>query len=92
MVVDGSLEQTGKKSALYERFRTSNMFVKTTEPYIPRLNRDEGWIGRLKKKWRNRMRQNGVPKRLWDYAFMCLRDPAILHGHHHKGRVRFDIL
>ena len=70
LVVDGSQEQTGKKSEFFERTRKSNVVLRTTEPYTPRQNSSEGVIGRLKKKWRTRMLKSHVPTRLWDYGFV----------------------
>ena len=42
---------------------------KTTDPYTPRQNKDEPWVGRLKSHWMTRMTKNHVPYRVWDYGF-----------------------
>ena len=68
MIVDGASELSKKNSKFYKRSRNSNTVIKTTEPYTPRQNFAETWIGWLKKRWRNRMRHNNVPPRLWDHG------------------------
>ena len=68
MVVDGASELSKKNSKFYKRSQNSNTVIKTTEPYTPRQNFAETWIGWLKKRWRNRMRRNNVPPRLWDHG------------------------
>lgn len=70
MIVDGANEQVGKNSDFYKRSRKCGTYLKQTEPYTPRQNLAENWIGRLKSRWRTRMTQQQINPRFWDYLLI----------------------
>jgi len=70
VVVDNAQEQIGPKSEFSKVCRQYKVKQRQTEPYTPRQNRAELGIRELKKKWRLKMQQQGVPKRLWDYRLV----------------------
>ena len=70
MIVDNAKEQVEKGSEFYKRSRKCGTFIKQTEPYTPRQNLAENWIGRLKRRWRKRTSQQYIHPRLWDYLLV----------------------
>jgi len=70
MVVDNAPELTGTQSGFYRTCRQYKIKQRQTEPYTPRQNRAEAGIRELKRKWRLKMRQQEVPRRLWDYGLV----------------------
>jgi len=70
IVVDGAGEQTGKNTNFIKACKHYKIQQRQTEPHTPRQNRAEAAIGEVKKRWRNKMRSKGVPKRLWDYGLV----------------------
>jgi len=70
IVVDSAQEQVGKNTELNWTCKYYKIQQWQTEPYTPRQNRAEGAIGEVKKRWCNKMRSKGVPKRLWDYGLV----------------------
>ena len=69
MTFDGSKEQTGRKSLFMETIRKYDIDYHISEPYNPRSNPAEGVIREVRKKWFRIMRQENVPRRLWDFGF-----------------------
>jgi len=67
IVVDGAGEQTGKNTEFIKTCNHYKIQQRQTEPHTPR---PEAAIGEVKKRWRNKMRGKGVPKRLWDYGLV----------------------
>jgi len=70
IIVDNAQEQIGQNSDFGKVCRQYKIKQRQTEPYMPRQNRAELGIRELKKKWRLKMRQQGVPKRLWNYGLV----------------------
>lgn len=70
LIVDGGKEQVGKHTEFRTVCRKYNIYLKTTEPYTPRQNRAELYIGELKRRWRTLMLARSVPNRLWDYGMV----------------------
>jgi len=68
--VDNAPEQTGANSKFLKVCRQYKIQHHQTEPYTPRQNRAELGIREIKKKWRIRMRQQGVPHWLWDFGLV----------------------
>jgi hypothetical protein len=70
LTVDGASEQVGPKSAFYKQALFLQTKLMQTEPYTQRQNFAENTIGRLKRKFKQRMTKLNVPKRLWDYGYV----------------------
>ena len=64
IIVDGSQEQVGKNTEFNQTCKYYKIQQQQTEPYTPRQNRAESAISEVKKRWHNKMRSKGVPKRL----------------------------
>jgi len=74
VIVDGAQEQVGKNTEFNRTCKYYKIQQRQTEPYTPRQNRAESAIGEVKKRWRNKMRSKGVPKRLWDYGLVWVSE------------------
>lgn len=70
IVVDGAQEQVGSNSEFAKTCRKVKSKLGQTEPYTPRQNRCEYYIGELKRRWRTSMLTRNIPKRLWDFGMM----------------------
>jgi hypothetical protein len=69
ITVDGSQEQTARKSTFVKMLRKYDVDLHVTEPYNPRQNPAEGVIREVRRRWFRLVRQQNVPLRLWDYGF-----------------------
>jgi hypothetical protein len=66
---DGSKEQTGPRTRFMELVRKFDIRHHTSEPYNPRSNAAEGVIREVRRRWYRVLRQQAVPRRLWDFGF-----------------------
>jgi len=76
MVTDNAPELTGRDSEFQKVCRHYKIKTRQTEPYTPRQNRAELAIQEIKKRWRTKMTQRKVPKRLWDYGLVWVSEIA----------------
>ena len=74
LVMDGSREQAGNKSAMMQRINKYDIKSKVCEPEHHNQNRAEIAVRELKRKWYHIMVKNKVPKILWDYGVCWCTD------------------
>ena len=64
LVMDGSREQTGKKTEFMKQVRKHNINYHITEPNSPNQNPCEGNIGELRRKWFRLMIRKRIPEQV----------------------------
>jgi len=82
IIVDNTPEQTGNNSNFLKVCRQYKIQHQQTEPYTPHQNQAELSIREIKKKWHLRMRQHGVPHRLWDFGLVWVSE---INNHTARG-------
>jgi len=90
IIVDNAPEQMGTNSEFLRVCRQYKVSVRQTEPYTPRQNRAELSIREIKKKWRFRMRQQGVPRRLWDFGLVWVSEINNRTARGPQGRTPYE--
>lgn len=70
LVYDPASEMAGRDSSFQDTARYFKVKCRQTETDTPRQNKAESAIRELKAKWRQRVVQEGIPIRLWDYALV----------------------
>ena len=70
IVVDNAPEQVGPKTKFQKVVKFNQCSMRTTEPHTSKQNKVEPMIGRLRRRWRQTMTKNQVPRRLWDYGLV----------------------
>ena len=70
LIVDGSKEQTKKKTEFYKQCRKHDIDLHRTEPYRHNQSKVEGVIRETRKRWFRIMVKSKVPRRLWDYGLV----------------------
>jgi hypothetical protein len=75
-VCDFASEQTGKHTDVMKLIRQLNIRLHIAEKGrgITQNHRAETEIREIKTKWKTRMRENGVPPRLWDYGLVNIAE------------------
>jgi len=71
LIHDGATEMTGRNTEFQKEIWRLKILARVTESGRHNQNhRAEGDINELEKRWRRRMAQNNVPKRLWDFGLV----------------------
>jgi len=71
LIHDGATEMTGRNTKFQREVCRIKIMTKVTESGRHNQNhRAEGDINELKKRWRRRMSQANVPKRLWNFGLV----------------------
>ena len=65
IVMDGTEEQTGRKTTFMQQVRKHHIDFHLTEPERYNQSRVDGVICEIRKKWFRVMMKRSVPKRLW---------------------------
>ena len=78
LVMDGSREQTGKKTEFMKQVRKHNINYHITEPNSPNQNPCEGNIGELRRKWFRLMIRKRIPEQVWDYGMKWVSETMCL--------------
>ena len=70
IITDGAPLLIGKDSDFAKTARFLRSKLSSCEPGTQRQNNFEGETRLLKRRWKNRMATNNVPKRVWDYGLV----------------------
>jgi hypothetical protein len=69
LVVDGSKEQTGRKTDFMSHVQKHNIKLKITEANRPNQSPAEGVVREVRRKWYRAVFAKQIPRKLWDYVF-----------------------
>jgi len=92
VVVDNAPELVGRESDFQKVCRQFKIKVRQTEPFTPRQNRAELGIRELKRKWRAKMQQKAVPKRLWDYGLVWVSEIINRTARGPENRTPYEVI
>ena len=70
LVSDSAPLLVGPQSDFVKQANFLRTQIRSSEPHTQRQNEDEGTTRILKRRWKNRMSMNNIPKRLWDFGLV----------------------
>ena len=70
LVSDSAPLLVGPQSEFVKQANFLRTKLRSSEPHTQRQNEDEGTTRILKRRWKNRMSMNNIPKRLWDFGLV----------------------
>ena len=88
LICDFATEQTGKHTDVHKVIRRNNIRLLPAEKGrgTTQNHRAETEIREIKNKWKNRMRENHVPSRLWDYGLVYISEIQSIIARGHERR------
>jgi len=92
IVTDNAPELTGRDSEFQKICRHYKVKTRQTEPYTPRQNQAELAIQEIKKRWRIKMTQHKVPKRLWDYGLVWVSEITNRTARGPEARTPYEVI
>ena len=90
LIVDGSLEQTGKHTDFMRQVRTNGINLQIAEPGLHNQSPAEGVVREVRRRWYRTMFKKRVPKIFWDYGMRWVCETmqrTYLRGHRIDGCV-----
>ena len=86
LILDGSLEQTGKRTEFMKQVRKHDIQVHLIEPERHNQSYAEGVVREIRRCWYRVMFKKRVPRRLWDYGFRWVCE-VMQHAHVRSHRI-----
>ena len=90
LIVDGSMEQTGKGTEFMRQVRTNGIDLKVAEPGLHNQSPAEGVVREVRRRWYRTMFKKRVPKIFWDYGMRWVCETmqrTFVKGHRIDGCV-----
>ena len=90
LIVDGSMEQTGKHTEFMKQVRVNGIDLKIAEPGLHNQSPAEGVVREVRRRWYRTMFKKRVPKVFWDYGMRWVCETmqrTYVRGHRINGNV-----